>query len=92
MADTFINIYYHGDFNILLYAGFGSVTSILSPLGLGIFMLLLFTVIYLFLDRIYLKGNRSAGEIRFPVLYGLLLPILAFGSIVFFSLTIYKFG
>lgn len=81
-----------GILNVLLYAVFGSVTSILSPLALGIFMLLLFAAIYLFLDRIYLKGNRNAGEIRLPILYGLLLPILVIGSIVFFSLTIYKFG
>jgi hypothetical protein len=81
-----------GILNVLLYAALGSVTSILSPLALGIFMLLLFAAIYLFLDRIYLKGNRSAGDIKFPILYGLLLPILVIGSIVFFSLTIYKFG
>lgn len=81
-----------GILNVLLYAAFGSVTFIFSPLVLGIFMLLLFVVIYLFLDRTYLKGNRNAGEIRFTVLYVLLLPILVIGSIVFFSLTIYKFG
>jgi hypothetical protein len=81
-----------GILNALFHVALGSVTSRLSPLALGIFMLLLFAVIYLFLDRIYLKGNRSAGEIKFPILYGLLLPILVIGSIVFFSLTIYNFG
>jgi len=81
-----------GIFNVLLYAALGSVTSILSPLALGIFMLVLFAVIYAFLNRIYLKGNRSAGDIKFPILYGLLLPMLVIGSIVFFGFTIYKFG
>jgi len=68
------------------------IFSHITALTAGIISVLIATAIYLFLDRTYLKGNRDAGEIRFTVLYVLLLPILVIGSIVFFSLAIYKFG
>jgi len=67
---------------------FSHVTALVS----SVISFLIFIAIYLLLDRTYLKRNRDAGEIKFPILYGLLLPILVIGSIVFFSLTIYKFG
>jgi hypothetical protein len=68
------------------------IFSHITALTAGIVSVLIATSIYLLLDRTYLKGNRDAGEIRFTVLYVLLLPILVIGSVVFFSLAIYKFG
>jgi hypothetical protein len=68
------------------------IFSHITALTAGIISVLIATALYLLLDRIYLKGNRNTGEIRFTVLYILLLPILVIGSIVFFSLAIYKFG
>ena len=68
------------------------IFSHVSAMVACIISFLVFAIIYFLLDRIYLKGNRDAGEIRFTVLYSLLLPVLVLGSIVFFSLAIHNFG
>ena len=68
------------------------IFSHLSALVSCVISFLIFAAIHFLLNRIYLKGNRDAGEMRFPILFGLLLPVLFIGSIVFFSLAIYNFG
>lgn len=77
----------------LSYFLFGiRVFSHLSAVVSSLISFLIFIAIYLLLDQTYLKKNRDAGAIRFPLLYGLLLPVLVIGSVVFFSLAIYNFG
>ena len=81
-----------GIINILFYFSLGRITLILSPLVLSILMLLLFILVYFLLNKIYIKNEREVKAIRYPVIYGLLLPIFFIGSIVFFVFTIDKFG
>jgi hypothetical protein len=63
-----------------------------SALAASITSVTIFVGFYLLLNRIYLTGNRDAGEIKFTILYILILPILVIGSIVFFAFAINKFG
>jgi len=81
-----------GVFIFVFHLTIGRVILVLKPLGLGIFSILLFVLIFVFLDRTYLKGARNAGEIRFPILHGLLLPVFVIGSFVFFALVAYRLG
>ncbi len=80
-----------GIINALLYGFLGKITSVISPLVLAVFILILFAMVYLALDRIYLKGNRATGNLSFTIAI-LLLPILVIGSMVFFAFTVDKFG
>lgn len=80
-----------GIVNIFFYKIFGGITLSFSPLVLSLAMLLLFVSVYILLDRIYIKNNREVGKMLYPTLYGLMLPILFVGSIVFFVYTVSEF-
>jgi hypothetical protein len=81
-----------GILNIIFYEFVGPLTSMVSPFVFGAGMLLFFILIYLLLDRIYVKNNRVLWKMHYPILYTLLLPILFIGSIIFFVYSVDKFG
>jgi len=51
----------------------------------------LFALIFFFLNKIYVKGERDTGKVRFPVLCAILIFVMMVGSIIFFSMSLYKF-
>lgn len=81
-----------GLINIIFHETIGSVTLIFNPLALGVFMLMLFILIYISLDRIYIKKNRDLRMVRYLVLYRIILLPFFLGSVVFFTYTVGKFG
>ena len=85
---TFMSV---GLIHILLYylrpivnVKFTSMTGAIGCFGL-------FALIFLFLNKIYIKGERDSGTLRFPVLCGILIFVMMVGSITLFSMSLYKF-
>lgn len=80
-----------GSINIILFFLRPIINIKLSAMVVGIGSFIVFAIIAYSLNNIYIKNNRDAGKIRFAILHGLLIPILFIGSIVFFSMSLYKF-
>lgn len=80
-----------GALNILLHYLGAGVISIVSPMVGCILAFAIFAAIAFMMDKVYEKGKRDTGKIRFPILHGLLIPILVLGSVIFFAMSLYKF-
>jgi hypothetical protein len=55
-------------------------------------LLVCFAILCYILNKTYIVKQRDAGKIRFPVLYGILIPILALAGVLFFGLAADNFG
>lgn len=78
---------------IILYHIFNyRLFRMLPPIVDGLLMCACYVILWYVFDKVYVKNSRDAGEIKYPVLYGLLVPILLIGSL--FSLIYFgnKFG
>lgn len=62
----------------------------ISPIGMSILGFGFATISIVVLQRIYIRNKRDVGKTRFAILYGLLIPVLVFGSIIFFAVS-FKF-
>lgn len=58
----------------------------------GASLFLCYAIFFYILKTIYIEKQRHAGEIRYPVLYALLIPVLGFGSLGLFIYTADNFG
>jgi uncharacterized membrane protein len=78
---------------ILIYTFFDvRISSHISALVGSLTSFILFAIIYLLLEKCYVKNGRDAGHIRYPNVHSLLVPVLLLGSLFFFIYTIDKFG
>jgi amino acid permease len=62
----------------------------IPAIGMAILSFVFATISIIVLQRIYIKNKRDIGKTRFVILYGLLIPILIVGSIIFFTMS-FKF-
>lgn len=69
-----------------------SVVSYFTSFGGSMMAMSTFAIMYFVLDWIYIRNNRDAGSVRYPILYKLLLPVLLLGPLLFFVFAIDKFG
>ena len=70
----------------------GSITQSFSPLVLALGMLLIFYLVFSFLNKVYVKNDRQVYNMKYPVLYILMLPVFFIGSIIIFGFTVGEFG
>lgn len=63
----------------------------ISSAGIGILGAVIALGIYLVFDKIYVKNNRAVGNVRFPLLMGLLIFMLLMGSIVLMILSLARY-
>lgn len=85
---TFISV---GLINMFLYYLHPFISINTTPIGIGIGCFLIGAIIFLYLDKIYVKNKRDTGKARFPVFCAFLILIMIVGSLVFFSMSLYKF-
>ena len=85
---TFISV---GLIHIFLYYLNPIISIRIAPIIGAIGCFGIFAIIFLFLNKIYVKGERETGKVRFPLLCILLILVMMIGSITFFALSLYKF-
>lgn len=83
--------FFIGLLNICMYSLGVSIISNITPLSGSFGAISIFVFFSLALDKIYIKHKRNTGEIKFVILHGLLIPVMVIGSIIFFSMSLYKF-
>lgn len=81
----------------MLIMGFNAVLNIriITYVSAGLGSLISFLLFALILNSLrisYVKNERDAGEIKYPKLYVLLVPVLFFGSLFLFVFSIDRFG
>lgn len=68
------------------------IFSHVSALSFTILSLAVFGLTYYFLNKIYIKGQRDSGEIRYPILFSLMTPLLLLAPLFLFIYIIDKLG
>lgn len=66
--------------------------SFISPLLASFLSILTYILFYFILNLIYNKKNREISRIRYPIVYGLLIPFLLLGPMFLFIYSLDKFG
>jgi len=83
--------FFVGMLNVCLYSIGFSIIQNINPLSGAIGAVSIFVIFAILLDRVYIKNNRQTGKIKSVILFGFLIPVLVIGSIIFFSMSLYKF-
>jgi|688.fasta_scaffold1115208_1 putative flippase GtrA len=93
LLSSFLTFMLFGVLIIILYSIFEfRFVRTISPVVSGLSAIICYGIIAYTLNKLYIVNNRDAGEIKFPTLFGVLIPILALGGPFFFAYSAYNFG
>jgi len=68
------------------------IFSHLSAFATSIIAFTMFFLFLFLLHMIYIKNDRSIGKIRYRIFYIMMMPVMFFGSIIFFIYCVKHFG
>lgn len=68
------------------------IFNYIGPLPFSIISLAVFGLTYYSLNKVYVKGQRDSGEIRYPILLSLMTPLLLLTPLFLFIYIIDKLG
>ncbi len=93
LLSSFLTFTLFGVLFIILFSIFEfRFVRTISPVVSGLSAIICYGVIAYTLSKLYIDNNRDTGEIKFPTLFGILIPILGLGGVFFFMYSAYNFG
>jgi hypothetical protein len=62
-----------------------------TPMVIAAFSVSIGTMLFIFLNRVYVTGNRNTGDVKYPILSVFVILTMIVGSIIFFAVALAKF-